>query len=49
MFDAVGGRAKLTAYWNGAAADWLLDERHAALVERVGGYFMLGAGKQWSS
>ena len=34
MFEAVGGRARLTAWWNGAAADRLLDERHATLLER---------------
>jgi len=34
MFEAVGGRAQLTAWWNGAAADRLLDERHAAYIER---------------
>jgi hypothetical protein len=28
---------KLTAWWNGAAADRLLDERHAGLVERLVG------------
>lgn len=34
MFEAAGARSKLTAWWNGAAADRLLDERHARLVER---------------
>jgi hypothetical protein len=35
IFDAVGGQARLTAWWNGALADRLLDESHAALVERA--------------
>lgn len=35
VFAAVGGRARLTVWWNGAAADRLLDERHAALVDRA--------------
>src|SRR5437773_934892 len=34
VFAAVDARARFTAWWNGAAADRLLDERHAALVER---------------
>jgi hypothetical protein len=34
IFEAAGGRARLSVWWNGAAADRLLDERHAALVER---------------
>jgi hypothetical protein len=35
IFEAAGGRARLSIWWQGAAADRLLDERHAALVERV--------------
>jgi transcriptional regulator with XRE-family HTH domain len=35
LFAAAGGRVRLTVWWNGAAADRLLDARHAALVERV--------------
>lgn len=35
LFEAVGGRIRVIAWWNGAAADRLLDERHAALVERA--------------
>lgn len=35
VFDALGGHARLTVWWRGAAADRLLDERHAAMVERV--------------
>lgn len=35
IFAAAGGRAHLTTWWNGAAADRILDERHAALVERA--------------
>ena len=34
MFEAVGARARPDVWWHGAAADRLLDERHAALVER---------------
>jgi transcriptional regulator with XRE-family HTH domain len=34
IFEAAGGRARLNVWWNGAAADRLLDERHAALVAR---------------
>lgn len=37
IFRAAGGRAQLTTWWNGAAADRILDERHAALVERAVG------------
>jgi hypothetical protein len=33
--EAVNGRARLVVTWHGAEADRLLDERHAALVERV--------------
>ena len=39
IFEATGGRARLSTWWQGAAADRLLDERHAALVERVVGLF----------
>jgi hypothetical protein len=35
VLEAEGGRARLVPWWNGAAADRLLDSRHAALVERV--------------
>jgi transcriptional regulator with XRE-family HTH domain len=35
LYEAVDGRARTTAWWNGAAADRLLDERHAAIVEIV--------------
>jgi len=35
LFAAAGGRARLSVWWNGAAADRLLDERHAAIVERL--------------
>jgi hypothetical protein len=34
-FAVLGGRVRLTVWWNGAALDRLLDERHAQLVERV--------------
>jgi hypothetical protein len=33
MFAAAGGRARLTGWYNGALADRLLDERHAAIAE----------------
>ena len=35
LFRAAGGRARVAVWWNGAAADRLLDERHAAMVERT--------------
>jgi transcriptional regulator with XRE-family HTH domain len=35
IFEATDGRARLSTWWQGAAADRLLDERHAALVEKV--------------
>ena len=31
VMEAVDGRARLSLWWHGAAADRLLDERHAAL------------------
>lgn len=34
-FVAAGGQARLSAWWNGAAADRLLDERHADVLERA--------------
>ncbi len=33
VFGAVDGTARLSTWWHGAAADRLLDERHAGLVE----------------
>ena len=33
VFGAVDGAARLSTWWHGAAADRLLDERHAGLVE----------------
>jgi Holliday junction resolvase-like predicted endonuclease len=33
--EALGAKAHLTIWWAGAAADRLLDEHHAALVERA--------------
>jgi transcriptional regulator with XRE-family HTH domain len=35
VFEALGAQLKVRAWWNGATADRLLDERHAALVERA--------------
>jgi transcriptional regulator with XRE-family HTH domain len=42
VFAAAGGRARLSIWWNGALADRLLDERHAALAERA-----LGVYSRW--
>lgn len=38
-FAAACGRARLGIWWQGAAADRIIDERHAALVERAVGVF----------
>src|SRR4051812_46920180 len=35
ILEAEGGRARLVPWWNGAAAERLLDARHAEMVERV--------------
>ncbi|MEP7159017.1 MAG: hypothetical protein ABI797_06285 [Chloroflexota bacterium] len=35
LFEAVDARARVVPWWNGAAADRLLDERHAAVGERA--------------
>jgi transcriptional regulator with XRE-family HTH domain len=35
IFEAAGARGRFGLWWNGAAADRLLDERHATLVERA--------------
>lgn len=35
LMGALDGRARLVPWWNGAAADRLLDERHAAIAERA--------------
>jgi len=40
IFEALGARGRFSVWWNGAAADRLLDERHAALVERAIGVFV---------
>ncbi len=37
IFEAAGGRLKLNAWFNGATADRLLDEKHARLIERAAG------------
>lgn len=39
MLEALDARARLVPWWKGAAADRLLDERHAAIAERSAGYF----------
>ena len=39
LFSAVDGRARLVPWWKGAAADRLLDERHAFITERSVSYF----------
>jgi transcriptional regulator with XRE-family HTH domain len=38
-FAAVGGRLYLNPWWHGASADRLLDEDHAAIVERAAAVF----------
>jgi hypothetical protein len=42
LFAQLDARTRLTIWWNGAALDRLLDEEHAAMVERaavlIGGY-----------
>jgi transcriptional regulator with XRE-family HTH domain len=35
VIAAAGGGARLAVWWHGAAADRLLDEQHAAIVERA--------------
>lgn len=35
VIETVGGRARLAVWWNGAAADRLLDQRHARVLERA--------------
>ena len=35
VFESVDGRARVVPWWKGAAADRLLDERHARIVEFV--------------
>lgn len=35
VFEAADGRVRLATWWKGAAADRLLDARHARLVERA--------------
>jgi hypothetical protein len=37
-FAALGAKAQLTVWWNGAGLDRLLDDRHAWVVDRVAGY-----------
>src|SRR3954451_5497176 len=39
VVDALGGRLYLKPWWNGAAADRLLDEEHAAIVEIAAAVF----------
>ena len=34
-FAALGARVRITAWWNGASLDRLIDARHAAVVERL--------------
>jgi hypothetical protein len=45
MLEALDGRARLIPWWNGAAADRLLDERHAAIAERSVRY--IGSLANW--
>jgi transcriptional regulator with XRE-family HTH domain len=35
VLESLDGRLRVTAWWNGAAADRLLDERHAGIIERA--------------
>lgn len=35
VFEPLGARVRVSVWWRGAAADRLLDERHAALVEKT--------------
>jgi transcriptional regulator with XRE-family HTH domain len=46
LFMAAGGRARLTAWYNGALADRLLDERHAGLGERL---VEVHAARRWQT
>ena len=46
VLDALGGRARVTAWYNGATADRLLDERHAALLERA---IVVLAARHWDT
>jgi transcriptional regulator with XRE-family HTH domain len=43
-FEALDARLKLVVFWHGSAADRLLDEQHAALVERA---LRLLARRKW--
>jgi transcriptional regulator with XRE-family HTH domain len=38
LFAEVGARARVAVWWHGAAADRLLDERHAAIVDHAAGF-----------
>lgn len=40
MFAGVDARLRTTAWWHGAAADRLLDERHARIVERAASVYL---------
>ncbi|MEP7379796.1 MAG: hypothetical protein ABI725_09585 [Chloroflexota bacterium] len=39
LFECIDGRVRLVPWWKGAAADRLLDVRHAAITERALTYF----------
>jgi len=34
-FARLGGSVRLSAWWNGASLDRLLDERHASVIEAL--------------
>lgn len=40
LFAEVDARARVAVWWQGAAADRLLDERHASIVERSARFFV---------
>jgi hypothetical protein len=42
-FSGLGAQVRVSVWWNGAALDRLLDERHAALVERALGVLRASA------
>ena len=43
LFAEVDARARIAVWWLGAAADRLLDERHAAIVDQAAGFMV-----QWA-
>jgi hypothetical protein len=43
-FAGLSASVRVTSWWNGAAADRLLDDRHAALAERAISVILRGHG-----